>query len=107
MDITKLEFFGKPIKKWTRKETEYALTQIELEAEQILENNLIAQLQKLGYKSVVIKDETDLLANFKKQLEIHNFVKATVDVAPSITEGVAPSDTLGKGCVKLTSLYIQ
>lgn len=40
--------------------------------EQILENNLITQLQKLGYKSVVIKDETDLLANLKSQLEIHN-----------------------------------
>ena len=40
--------------------------------EQILENNLISQLQKLGYKSVVIKDETDLLANLKSQLEIHN-----------------------------------
>ena len=40
--------------------------------EQILENNLIAQLQKLGYKSVVIKDEKDLLANLKSQLEIHN-----------------------------------
>jgi type I restriction enzyme R subunit len=40
--------------------------------EQILENNLIAQLQKLGYKSVVIKDEKDLLANLKSQLEVHN-----------------------------------
>jgi type I restriction enzyme R subunit len=40
--------------------------------EQILENNLISQLQKLGYKSVVIKDETDLLWNLKSQLEIHN-----------------------------------
>ncbi|MCF6350498.1 MAG: type I restriction endonuclease subunit R [Flavobacteriaceae bacterium] len=40
--------------------------------EQILENNLLAQLQKLGYKSVVIKDETDLLANLKSQLEVHN-----------------------------------
>jgi len=40
--------------------------------EQILENNLITQLQKLGYKSIVIKDETDLLANLKSQLEIHN-----------------------------------
>ncbi len=39
--------------------------------EQILENNLVAQLQKLGYKSVVIKDENDLLANLKLQLEIH------------------------------------
>ena len=40
--------------------------------EQILENNLVTQLQKLGYKSVVIKDEKDLLANFKTQLEVHN-----------------------------------
>jgi type I restriction enzyme R subunit len=40
--------------------------------EQILENNLLAQLQKLGYKSVVIKDETDLLTNLKSQLEVHN-----------------------------------
>jgi type I restriction enzyme R subunit len=40
--------------------------------EQILENNLVAQLQKLGYKSVIVKDEKDLLANLKSQLEIHN-----------------------------------
>jgi len=43
--------------------------------EQILENNLLAQLQKLGYKSIVIKDETDLLANLKSQLEVHNKTK--------------------------------
>ena len=42
--------------------------------EQLLENNLISQLQTLGYKSVVIKDEDDLLANLKSQLEIHNKV---------------------------------
>ncbi len=40
--------------------------------EQILENNLVAQLEKLGYKKVVIKNETDLLDNLKRQLEIHN-----------------------------------
>ncbi|QFZ55976.1 type I restriction endonuclease subunit R [Oceanihabitans sp. IOP_32] len=40
--------------------------------EQILENNLVAQLQKLGYKKVVIKNESDLLDNLKRQLEIHN-----------------------------------
>ena len=40
--------------------------------EQILENNLVAQLIKLGYKKIEIKDETDLLANLKVQLEIHN-----------------------------------
>ena len=45
------------------------------QAEQILENNLIIQLQKLGYKSIAIKDEKDLLANLKLQLEIQNKVK--------------------------------
>jgi len=43
--------------------------------EQILENNLVAQLQELGYKPAVIKDEEDLLANLKSQLEVHNKVK--------------------------------
>ena len=40
--------------------------------EQILENNLIEQLQKLGYKKIVVHDENELLANFKHQLEVHN-----------------------------------
>ena len=45
--------------------------------EQILENNLVVQLVKLGYKKVEIKDETDLLANLKVQLEIHNKITLT------------------------------
>ena len=40
--------------------------------EQILENNLVAQLIKLGYKNVVIHDESELLVNLKSQLEVHN-----------------------------------
>ena len=40
--------------------------------EQLLENNLKAQLEKLGYQSVAIKNETDLLANLKSQIELHN-----------------------------------
>lgn len=42
------------------------------QAEQILENNLVKQLIALGYGFVVIKDEADLLANLKTQLEKHN-----------------------------------
>ena len=42
--------------------------------EQILEDNLIAQLVELGYTYVAIKDENDLFANFKSQLEKHNKV---------------------------------
>src|SRR5690554_1089816 len=43
--------------------------------EHILELNLIAQLEKLGYEKAVIKDESDLLINLKGQLEKHNKVK--------------------------------
>lgn len=43
--------------------------------EQILENNLIAQLEKLNYKRAIIRDETDLLSNLKSQLEKHNKVQ--------------------------------
>lgn len=44
------------------------------QSEQILEEQLVAQLQKLGYAYISIKDEKDLLANLKKQLEKHNNV---------------------------------
>ncbi len=42
------------------------------ESEQALENKLIAQLQTLGFDYVQVKDEKDLIANLKNQLEIHN-----------------------------------
>ena len=42
--------------------------------EQILENSLVAQLEQLTYKKVLIQDEADLLLNLKKQLEVHNKV---------------------------------
>ncbi|PZX50136.1 type I restriction endonuclease subunit R [Algoriphagus chordae] len=50
-----------------------------IQPEQALENNLILQLQALGYKSVIIKDEEALLHNLKSQLEIHNKVKLSED----------------------------
>lgn len=40
--------------------------------EAILEENLVKQLQELGYTKVIIKDEVDLIANLKTQLEKHN-----------------------------------
>ncbi len=45
--------------------------------EQLLENNLVSQLRDLGYQYVEIKDEADLLTNFKEQLEKHNKTKFT------------------------------
>lgn len=43
--------------------------------EQILEEQLVAQMQKLGYGLVLIKNEVDLLANLKTQLEKHNNIQ--------------------------------
>ena len=43
--------------------------------EQILEEQLVAQLQKLGYGLVQLKDEQDLLGNLKQQLEKHNNIQ--------------------------------
>lgn len=42
------------------------------QSEQQLENNLIDQLQKLGFERVRIDDEATLIANLKVQLEKHN-----------------------------------
>jgi type I restriction enzyme R subunit len=61
--------------------------------EQILEEQLIEQLQQLGYNSVVIKDETDLLSNLKSQLEKHN------NISFSDKEFAKVLNILGKGSV--------
>lgn len=44
------------------------------QSEQALENNLIAQLETLGFEKVTIDDEAALLINLKRQLEKHNKV---------------------------------
>ncbi|MDX8568368.1 type I restriction endonuclease subunit R [Elizabethkingia sp. HX XZB] len=45
------------------------------QSEQILEEQLVVQLQKLGYKYAFIADEKALLANLKTQLEKHNHLQ--------------------------------
>lgn len=45
------------------------------QSEQVLEEQLIEQLQKLGYQYVTIPDEKSLLANLKTQLEKHNRIQ--------------------------------
>ncbi|HNR85921.1 MAG TPA: type I restriction endonuclease, partial [Taishania sp.] len=42
------------------------------QSEQILEEQLVANLQKLGYQYLSINDEKGLLTNLKNQLEKHN-----------------------------------
>ncbi|WP_178861263.1 type I restriction endonuclease subunit R [Thiomicrorhabdus cannonii] len=45
------------------------------QSEQTLENNLVTQLAGQGYERVIIENESDLLANLKRQLEKHNKTK--------------------------------
>ena len=49
------------------------------QSEQALENGLIATLQDMSYEYVQIKEETNLLSNFKTQLEKHN-AKALAEI---------------------------
>lgn len=42
------------------------------QSEQVLEDQLIAQLETLGYSKVLIRNEEELLANLQAQLEKHN-----------------------------------
>lgn len=46
--------------------------QMTIQSEEGLENNLINQLESQGYERVILKDESDLEYNFKKQLEKFN-----------------------------------
>lgn len=46
--------------------------------EQVLENQLVAQLSSTGYSKVKIADEAALLANLKTQLEKHNNITFSV-----------------------------
>ena len=44
------------------------------QSEYALEEALIAQLKGMEYSAVRIENEADMLANLKRQLEIHNQV---------------------------------
>ncbi len=44
-------------------------------SERVLEEQLVSQLQKLGYEYVTIKNENALLTNLKAQLERHNKIQ--------------------------------
>ncbi|PIQ35356.1 MAG: deoxyribonuclease HsdR, partial [Bacteroidetes bacterium CG18_big_fil_WC_8_21_14_2_50_41_14] len=50
---------------------------MKIQPEQILEDNLVKQLASNGYSQVNIRNEAELLANLKSQLEKHNNVHLT------------------------------
>ncbi|TAF32619.1 MAG: type I restriction endonuclease subunit R [Cytophagales bacterium] len=71
------------------------------QSEQALEEQLIAQLQKLGYTYVVIKNENGLLQNLKSQLEKHNklLLSKTGNAEFTQTEFTKVLSILSKGSV--------
>ncbi len=68
------------------------------QSEAVLEEQLIAQLIKLGYGSITIKDENALIANLKNQLEKHNWV-ALRRISFTKTEFERVLNILNKGSV--------
>ncbi len=63
------------------------------QSEQILEEQLIAQLQKLGYGYITLSNEAALLGNLKNQLEKHN------NISLSTSEFDKVLNLLNKGSV--------
>lgn len=61
--------------------------------EQVLEDNLVAQLLTMGYERAAVRGEKDLLANLKTQLEKHN------QITLSETEFKRVLNHLNKGSV--------
>ena len=49
------------------------------QSEQVLENGLIKTLMEMNYEYISIKEEDNLYANFKKQLEKHNKRELSLD----------------------------
>jgi type I restriction enzyme, R subunit len=53
--------------------------------EQVLEDNLVKQLVSIGYAKVIVRDEKDLLANLKTQLEKHNHITLSTKEFDKVT----------------------
>ncbi len=66
------------------------------QSEKVLEDNLIAQLQTLGYEKVVIKDEEALLTNLKVQLEKHNGITLSKSEFERILNHLSKGNIFGK-----------
>ncbi len=66
------------------------------ESEQTLENNLIAQLETLGFERVRINDENALVANLQRQLEKHNKTSLSDGEFKQVLNKLARSNIFGK-----------
>lgn len=64
--------------------------------EHILEDNLVQWLQALDYEKVTIRDEKELIANLKAQIESHNGLKLSDTEFQSILNHLSKGSVLDK-----------
>jgi type I restriction enzyme R subunit len=67
-----------------------------IQSEQTLEKTLLTQLQGLEYEFIKLKDENDLLANLKTQLEKHNQTFFSAKEFDSILNHLSKGNTFDK-----------
>ena len=66
------------------------------QSEAVLEQELVTQLQSLGWENVSVGDEDDLVNNLKTQLEIHNQVSFTDKEFQDILTRISVGDIFDK-----------
>ena len=76
-----------------------------VQSEQQLENELIAQLQNLGYASITIKDERQLLSNLKTQIECANALTPLSDSEWKQVSSFLSTGTVFERAKKLRDLF--
>ncbi len=87
--------------------TPYGLKHHETQSEQILEDNLVKQLGTLGYDKVSIRDERELLANLKAQLEIHNEITLSDDEFKKILTHLGKGDVFEKAKILRDKMHLR
>ena len=76
-----------------------------VQSEQQLEHELIAQLQNLGYASITIKDERQLLSNLKTQIERANALTPLSDSEWKQVSSFLSTGTVFERAKKLRDLF--
>ncbi len=74
--------------------------------EQILEDNLVKQLQKLGYSFIAIKDDKDLEHNLKSQLEKHNNITLTKNEFDKVLNHLSKGNVFDRAKLLRDKMYL-
>jgi len=77
------------------------------QSEQVLEDNLVKQLVSLGHNKVTIKDEADLLANLKAQLELHNRITLSANEFSKIVNHLDKGNIFERSKILRDKMYLE